>query len=313
MTTLIINHSHEAGTLLEGTTRGDGSAPILKAYGWRWGRSINAWYIPMSRDRHPKTHKIDATAAGLRAKGFEVETDIDTTVRSTAEVEAGKLARQNQRVGALAAKADRKATEANVARNRADAAHARLPWGGEPIKIGHRSESQHRRDIERAHTTQGQAIKADADAGQAAIRAETAARTNTLRYSPQPVANRIEKLGAEIRRLERELKGHTRVSGPYRDVFPPAEGEYRERILSQLDEQKDALAYWQGIRADQLASGQAVEYGPEQIKKGDAVKIGGHWREVVRANRKTVSVATGYSWTARAPYTDVQGHRPAQD
>ena len=42
MTALTIPHTHESGTLIDGTTRGDGTADALKATGWRWGRSIGA-------------------------------------------------------------------------------------------------------------------------------------------------------------------------------------------------------------------------------------------------------------------------------
>ena len=47
---LTITHTHEAGTLIEGTTRDDGSSAILKANGWRWGRSIAQWYLPHTRE-----------------------------------------------------------------------------------------------------------------------------------------------------------------------------------------------------------------------------------------------------------------------
>lgn len=42
--------------------------------------------------------------------------------------------------------------------------------------------------------------------------------------------------------------------------------------------------------------------------KGGAVKVSGQWREVVRVNAKTVSVATGYSWTERVLYAHIQDH-----
>lgn len=48
------------------------------------------------------------------------------------------------------------------------------------------------------------------------------------------------------------------------------------------------------------------------MKKGDRVKIRGHWREAVRANQKTVSLATGYSWTDTAPYAEIQEHHPSE-
>lgn len=113
---LSITHTHEAGTIIEGTAKGDGSAAILKANRWRWGRSIGAWYVPNSRDRLPQHHIITRTAAALEAAGFELAPlEIDLTTRSTAEVGVGKIARQADRVAALDAKADRKAANSDAA------------------------------------------------------------------------------------------------------------------------------------------------------------------------------------------------------
>ncbi|MEK8229359.1 hypothetical protein NKG05_30795 [Oerskovia sp. M15] len=70
-----------------------------------------------------------------------------------------------------------------------------------------------------------------------------------------------------------------------------------------IAETRDKLAYWEGIRGEQVATGAATDYGRHNVAKGDAVKIGGYWRRVARANAKTVSVETGYSWTDRAPGT----------
>ncbi|SEE09458.1 hypothetical protein SAMN04490240_4828, partial [Rhodococcus pyridinivorans] len=78
---LTITHTPTAGTIIDGTSKGDGTAPILKTAGWKWGRSITAWYIPHSRDRAPHLARIEHTAAALRAAGHDVETDIDTTLR----------------------------------------------------------------------------------------------------------------------------------------------------------------------------------------------------------------------------------------
>ena len=109
---LTITHTHEAGTIIDGTSKGDGTAEILKANRWRWGRSIGAWFVPNSRDHLPKSALIEGTAAALREAGFEVTTEIDATHRSTAEVEAGKIERQAARVDALDAKAERKQSDA---------------------------------------------------------------------------------------------------------------------------------------------------------------------------------------------------------
>ena len=49
-----ITHTPAGGTILEGTTKGDGTNHILKTCGpWRWSRNLGAWYIPRSRDTAP--------------------------------------------------------------------------------------------------------------------------------------------------------------------------------------------------------------------------------------------------------------------
>ena len=47
---LTITHTAAEGTLIEGTSRADGTNHILKACGWRWSRNLGAWYVPASRD-----------------------------------------------------------------------------------------------------------------------------------------------------------------------------------------------------------------------------------------------------------------------
>lgn len=309
---LTITHTHEAGTIIEGTSRGDGTAAILKANRWRWGRSIGAWYVPNSRDRLPQDHIITRTAAALEAAGYELAPlQIDRTHRSTAEVEAGKIARQAARVEALDAKADRE----NERAQQAWAAHerdvARLPEGGEPIKVGHHSEGRHRRAIDKAHNSARRGVEAHRDAEEAARRANAAAHTTDARYNPVTVANRIDKIGADIRRIERRIVGDT--YDPEKGYRPATADEIERRTLAyspKLDELRDQLGYWQNVRDEQIANGTATGYGPSTISRGDEVKIRGHWREVARVNPKTVSITTGYSWTDRATYAEIQDHRP---
>lgn len=316
---LTITHTHEAGTMIEGTTRGDGTAAILKAQRWRWGRSITSWFVPMSRDRLPKWHTINATATALRAAGFDVETDIDESTRTTAEVEAGKIERQEQRAAALDAKADRKAAAAEQAQARADAAGNALPWGGEPIKVGHHSEARHRNAIEKAHRTQGQAIAADAEAAEAARRAETATHTTGARYSVETVANRIRKIEADTRRTQRHIIGRREWikndAGDHELSAEPigATGAYLDRLTAQLEDQRDQLAYWQQIRADQIAEGKATNFSRETINKGDYVRIRYGWAEVVRVNAKSVSVRTEYSWTDLVNYEAIKAVKTAEE
>ena len=308
---LSITHTHEAGTIIEGTAKGDGSAAILKANRWRWGRSIGAWYVPNSRDRLPQHHIITRTAAALEAAGFELAPlEIDLTTRSTAEVEAGKIARQADRVAALDAKADRKAANSDAAWNKHLSDVARLPEGGEPIKVGHHSEGRHRRAIDKAHNSMRRSIDAHHDAEEAARRAEAAAHTTDARYNPVTVANRIEKIGADIRRTERRIVAdvYDRETG-YRPATDEQKAKRAAAYAPQLDELRDQLAYWEQVRADQIATGRATGYNRDNIAKGDAVKVRGYWHKVARVNAKTVSVETAYSWTDRVTYAEIQDHR----
>ena len=307
---LTISHSHAAGTMIDGTSKGDGTADVLKAVGWRWGRSISAWFVPQSRDRLPKLNTITRTQEALEAAGFEVETDINHERRTTAEVEAGKIGRQADRVDVLAAKADRKATAEDAAWTRARSALDRLPEGGEPIKIGHHSEGRHRNAITKADNAMRKSVEASADATHAQARADASTQTTDARYRPVTVANRIDTLGAELRKLERRLIAprYDDAQG-YVDATDAQKQARADHLAPHLAEKRDQIAYWEAVRAAQIESGTATGYDRSTVKKGDRVKIRGQWREVVRANPKTVSVSTGYTWTDTAPYAEIQQHQ----
>src|SRR5699024_10316065 len=206
-----ITHTHSEGTMIEGTSKGDGPGPTLQARALGWGLSSTAWSIPPRRDRRPKQAPITATSQALREAGWQVTEEIDHTVRSTAEVEADKLARQEQRVAGLAAKAQRKtdAAEEAYARHLRDV--ETLPPAGEPIKVGHHSEARHRRDLDRAHASMRHQLQASEAAETAEERAHAANITTARRYAPVTVANRIEKITAEIRKINRHLEGHRRT------------------------------------------------------------------------------------------------------
>lgn len=311
---LTITHNHAEGTLIEGTTKGDGAADALKANRWRWGRSIGCWYIPHSRDKNAPAHRINATADALRAAGFTVEILIDNTARPAADVEADKTARLNARADALADKADRKDAAAESAEARHRDAADRLPPGGEPIKLGHHSENRHRRDIDKAWDALGRSVEAHRDAEATQDRATNARAAAAARYNPVTVANRIEKLEAEARKVDRLLTGYTAQPGtPYAQHIPAAAGEARERWEAEAAQLADTLDYWRGVRAGQVASGEAVEHSRETISPGDYVRVGGitsSWWRVKRANPKTVTVEAGPS-SIKANYGKITGHKTA--
>ena len=310
--TLTITHTHEEGTLITGTAKGDGTAETLKAHRWRWGRSIGAWYIPHSRDKAAQVRRIEATAAALAEAGFSVAVEIDDTARSTAEVEAAKAARSAGRAEALEQKARRKAQAAEAAQAAAVEAAEGLPEGGEPVKIGHHSEARHRRALHTAHTRMSRSVEATREAAEAAQRAATASAATDARYAPATVARRIARLEAEARKVARYLDGYTAQPGTvYAEQVPPAAGAARERYTAEADRLADELDYWRGVRAEQVAAGQAADYSRETISAGDFVKVSGSWWQVKRTNPKTVTLESG-GCSTRAAYPTLTDHRPAQ-
>lgn len=268
MAELTITHTAVDGTLIEGTSKGDGTNTILKANGFRWFRSLGTWGIPSSRDRQPKTHIINRARTALEAAGHTVALDIDTTHRDPAQAEADRAARQAARAAALENKAERRHAAAETAWDRERQATAALPPGGEPIKIGHHSERRHRRAIEKSWDTLGQAVAAQRDAEHADHRADAASRTTALRHNPVTVANRIQKLDAEQRADQRALDGHTRtvaiLSDGHRivDTTTAATGERRDQITARMAQRADDLTYWRGIRDQQIADGQTGATAP---------------------------------------------------
>lgn len=317
---LTITHTHAEGTLIEGTRKGDGTNELLKATGWRWSRALGAWYVPHSRDRAPKQWIIDATAAALSTAGHPVAVETEDQARPAVEVEADQIRRQQERAAALAAKAARVEARAEAADAQAHELADRLPFG-QPILVGHHSEGAMRRHYQRVENTQRRAVDLAREADTAAEKARAAACTTGVRYSPVTVGNRVDKIEAEIREAHRELDGYTRVyfvdagGRKHGDTFPPATGARRDRLVARMDELADQRAYWQQIRAEQVAAGVATNYGPDSIAKGDQVKIRGTWYPVVRVNKKTVSVPSvvGGSWTDTAPYREIQDHRTAAE
>lgn len=314
--TIQIIHTAAEGTLVHGTTRGDGTNTILKSAGFRWFRTLGLWGIAGSRDRQANRYKIDQAAAALRGAGHTVTVDVDNTHRPTAAAEAGRAHRQSGRAEALADKAERAAAAAETAWDKEEHAASLLPPMGQPIYLGTSGGRRVLRNVERAHAATRRAIEATDDAREAARRAGVAAATTAHRYNPETVKNRIDKMDAAQRADQRALDGHRRVvartaAGDYVDEVAPAEGGHRERLVTRMAQRADEIAYWKTVYESQQASGIAGNYSRDTISPGDLVKRRGHWYPVVRVNAKSVSVRLheGASWTTTIGYHELAGHR----
>ncbi len=316
---ITITHTPETGTLIEGTSKGDGTNHILRngARSWRWSRNLGAWYIARSRDTAPQTALITATAENLRAAGHTVTVTIQTGHRSTAQVEADRAERQQDRAQALSDKAERHTTAAYAAQEHARQLADRVPFG-QPILVGHHSEGRMRRHAQRVHAAMDATAAAATLAEETQRRAAVAAIGTSAKYHPVTVANRIGTLTAEKNRITRSLDGHTRTIAVMNDgtrhveTTPAASGTHRDQLTEHLAVVTDQLSYWHTVRTQQITAGETTDHGPGTISKGDAVKIRGQWYEVARVNKKTVTVPSSLgNWTDTAPYHHIQDHKAA--
>lgn len=295
MSDITITHTAAEGTLIDGTSRGDGSSEILKRHGWRWSRNLGTWYVPRSRDQQPKQHVIDATRGDLAGAGFDVDVEIDAQPRPTADVVTDQQERATARAERLEQVAQRETQRADSLHARAREKAGHIPFG-QPILVGHHSEGRDRRfragiarDFDRSH-------EAAAAAEVAAQRAD-AARTTAREDGPVTVANRIRRLEAEQRRCGRFIESTT------------DEGRL-EVLRTELATIDEHLAYWRGVREEQIRTGRTGLYNQETIAAGDAVRVSGSWWIVKRANAKSVSVHSEGLQT-RTPYDNITGHRAA--
>lgn len=302
---LTIEHTEAEGTLLQGSSRGDGTAEVVKALGWRWGRSIGRWFVPRSREQLPRRELIERTAQALRGAGHEVRVEVDATPGDRVEREARMASRAQERAQRLAERADREEAESESRRGRAEQISSGIPFG-QPVLLGHHSQRRHERDAERIRANMGASIEHAERAEEARRASRVAAAATGARHSQVTVGNRIERLGAQIRRTERTLGVHPVLEGQ----DPSA---WQRRLMESLEADRADLAYWEQVRQEQITAGGFTDYGQHNVAAGDTVLIRGTWRRVARANKKSVSVETGYSWTDRAPWHEVRDHRRAED
>lgn len=119
------------------------------------------------------------------------------------------------------------------------------------------------------------------------------------RYVPAAVVRRVDRLAARLLRFEHE-----------RDSFT---GMAPSTVTAEIDRVSYHLAYWRGVRAEQLSNGTTMAYSPKVVVDGDHVLHGGQWNPVVRVNAKSVSVVSVLdgNLTDRVIYAEIEGLRTA--
>lgn len=306
---ITITHTHADGTLVDGTSKGDGTAEILRACRFRWFPSIKMWGIAQSRDHLAKRWQIDQAASQLRAAGFEVETSIDDTPRDVAEVKADRAERLDERAERLTAAAGRASAEANARLAAADRIAEGRPFG-QPILVGHHSERRARADQRRIETNMHKFTEAYGKAKHYDQAAAVVGKADAYRERPGVTIRRIDKTEAELRQTMHRING-TRPANDWRGAYyapeaKPADGAWLEQLQARKTFLEHQLEADRALLAEHVANGY-VRHGRDTIHKGDTV----HWSSrpgnsatVTRTNPKTVSLDRR-SWPRTLPYEQI--------
>lgn len=323
MSQLKITHSAAEGTLLEGTSRGDGvwetikeAQATYKIRGWKWFRSLGMFGVSYSRDKAPQLGLIDRTAEILREAGHTVTIEVDAAPRAMEEAEADRAEHMDDRAEALHTKAGRKNAAADARHEAAKQIADGIP-AGQPILVGHHSEKRHRRDMARIDAGMRAAIALEGEATAAADRAASAEKHMARREDPRRVARRIETLEADRRGVQRDIDGNTtrHLDGQGVPVYvfehPPASGRHLEQCQARAAHLDEQIRYWKAFLEEETRAGRYNPVDLTAIKPGDLVRYWGGWRKVVKVNRVTISVESGYSWHDKVKVLDIVGHQPA--
>lgn len=310
MSALTITHTHEDGTLLDGSSKGDGVLGIVRRHGFRWFPSIKRIGVQQSRDQIAKRYVIDRAAEALRAAGHEVTVEIDDTPRNRGEVLADQAERLDERADRLTARAARHEAAADAHMNRADQISQR--WeGGQPIIMGHHSTRTALRDRERMHGAMQRGVAEKRTAEEIAYAASRVGKDAAHAEKPGATRRRIATTEAELRVIARDLKGHTtrHLDGNGNPVYvfphPPASGQHREQLLARQALLTERLTYDKAKLAEAEAAGFVV-WGPDNVHVGDIVVYWGGRRPVAKVNKVTVSAKTDYSWMDKIKFTDIK-------
>lgn len=326
--TIEITHTRREGTLIEGTSRGDGSAEILRLreYGrtqrqpFRWSRNLDCWYLPHSRDHATYTPSLELLAQRLREKGFEVTLTIDNADRrSFTEAEEEREEKAEGRADRFGGYAATAAQSSEAAWKKSHDISERFS-GGQPILIGHHSEGRARRDHARMDDAMRKSISESDRADHWSGRAQAAANYEQFRKAPGRTLRRLDKLRADLRAVEKWQRGESAKGFSRNPADPELKIEHQELA--------EEIAHWEKVIKDAEAAGFKV-WSRADFTRGDFVLFRGTWYEVLRVNPKSVTIphihngtgkrivrATGNQhddWTWTAPYDGVSGRKSAAE
>lgn len=211
----------------------------LKREGWRWSRFRGQWH-------NPQRFVVPPPGVNHENGG-----------------ECDYAAERSDRLDGRAARAEAEAANARAAVSERESC---IPLG-QPILPGHHSERRHRRDLERIRAGVEKTIRLSRKAERLQQRAKDSQRHQEYTQSAPVIVRRIERLKADLRRMERDLWGSE----------GKAEHERRFCLLrTEITTNEQALKAAGGLPAYQVA--------PDDIARISDCLV-----RVERVNRKTLT------------------------
>jgi predicted RNA methylase len=309
---ITIRHTHEDGTLVYGTSAGDGVYELIgprTAARFRYFPSIKMIGIAQSRDHLAKRWQINTAAEALRNAGFEVTVEIDDAPRDMAQVKADRADRLDDRHERLTAKASRSMAEGEARHARADQIAERF-GGGQPILVGHHSERGARADAKRIDQNDQAAHAAFSEAERAAKAASVVGTADAYRELPAVIIRRVDRTEADLRVTMHQING-TRPANDWRGAYgpdrKPAEGAWLESLQARKTFLEHRIAADRAALAEHEASGY-IRLTRETVHKGDTVTWSSRFGQsatVTRVNPKTVTLDRA-SYPRTLPYEQIR-------
>lgn len=191
---------------------------------------------------------------------------------------------------------------------------------GQPILVGHHSERADRRYRGRAHDHLDASVQEERKSDYWSNRADAAAGYQAKRANVGTTLRRIEKLEASERFWANTLKtGHNSAG------WTTSNPDQVEEINRRLADVREQLSYWR----EQIAAAEQAGvklWSKTDFAKGDFVRSGRTWYEVMRVNAKSLTVPylrhptspmrkddPTFLWTAKIQYHEVSGRMSARE
>lgn len=308
-----VEHSGDGTTLSIG--RNDIEARnAAKAAGFKWSRNLGSWYLPRTWSESTRRNKVAALQRVLGLDAVHVNDVGRGSTLSAAEREAQARERAAARSERMASRAAAASQEADQRFGAAKQISDRIPLG-QPILVGHHSESRHRRDLARINNNMRKGFEADSRAKEAAA-AASRARAAAAGDSPLARQRRIGRNEAEVRKIDRELQTHD-LAVRLHAANPEKAAKVAHVIsvqstdrLNQLNARRTELVDQIQHDRSQITAAGFTAPDTRDLAPGDVIHYRGRAHVVSKVNQKTVSVPTGYSWEDKVPINQITKHTP---